>query len=61
MSMASIAIIGLTSVWVAEPHIHEEPVDSATDPTASSRSGDRYGTSADSGFGDARGDRKEYG
>ena len=44
MSVASIAITGSTSVWVAGLHIHEEPAGSATDPTASSRSGDRHET-----------------
>ena len=61
MSVASIAITGSTSVWVAGLHIHEEPAGSATDPTASSRSGDRHETNAGSGFGDAIGDRREYG
>ena len=59
--MASIAITGSTSVWVARLHIHEEPAGSAIDPTASSRSGDRHETSGGLGFGDVIGDRRVCG
>ncbi len=59
MSVESMAVTGSTSVGLVGLHIHGEPAGSATDPTASSRSGDRH--SDESGFGDAIGDRREYG
>ena len=61
MSVASMAVARLTSVGLVGLHIHTEPAGSATDPTASSRSGDRHETSGGSGFGDTIGDRREYG
>ena len=61
MSVASMAVAGSTSVGLLGLHIHAEPPRSAIDPTASSRSGDRHETSGGSGFGDAIGDRREYG
>ena len=61
MSVASMAVAGSTSVGLLGLHIHAEPAGSAIDPTASSRSGDRHETSGGSGFGDAIGDRREYG
>ena len=60
MSVASIAIIGSTFVGLIGLHIYAEPAGSVTDPTASSRSGDRYETSGGSGFSDVIGDRREY-
>ena len=56
-----MAVTGSTSVGLVGLHIHGELAGSATDPTASSRSADRHGTSDDSGFGDAIDDRREYG
>ena len=53
-----MAVTGSTSVGL---HIHGEPAGSIADPTASSRSGDRHETSGGLGFGDAIGDRREYG
>ena len=60
MLVASIAIAGSTSVGFFELHIYAEPAESVIDLTASSRSGDYYETSSDSGFGDVIGDRREY-
>ena len=56
--MASIAVIGLTSVGL---YIYREIAGSTADPTASSRSGDCYEPSSSLGFGDVIGDRREYG
>lgn len=61
MSVASMAVTGSTSVGLVGLHIHAEPAGSVTNPTAASRSGDRHETSGGSGFGDAIGDRREYG
>ncbi len=61
MSVKSMAVTGSTSVGLLELHIHGEPAGSTADPTASSRSGDCHETSGGSGFGDAIGDRREYG
>lgn len=59
MSVASMAVARSTSAGLVGLHIHAEPAGSATDPPVSSRSGDRH--SDESGFGDAIGDRREYG
>lgn len=61
MSVASMAATDSTSVGLVRLHIHGELAGSATDPTVSSRSGDRHKTSGGLGFGDAIGDRREYG
>lgn len=53
-----MAVTGSMSVGL---HIHGEPAGSASDPTASSRSGDRHETSGGSEFGDAIGNLREYG
>ena len=61
MSVASMAVARSTSVGLVGLHIHAEPAVSVTNPTAASRSGDRHETNGSSGFGDAIGDRREYG
>ena len=57
MSVASMAVADSTSVGIVGLHIHAEPAGSVTNPTTSSRSGDRHETSGGSGFGDAIEDR----
>ena len=59
MSVGSRAVTRSPSVGIVGLHIYEEPAGSASDSTASSRSGDRH--SDNSGFGDAISDRREYG
>ena len=51
--MASIAVIGLTSVGL---YIYREIAGSTVNPTASSRSGDYYELSSGLGFSDVIGD-----
>ena len=59
MSVGAMAVTRAPAVGIVGLHIHEEPAGSASDSTASSRSGDRH--SDNSGFGDAISDRREYG
>ena len=61
MSVKSMAVTGSMSVRLLGLHIHGKPAGSTADPTASSQSGDCHETRGGSGFGDAIGDRREYG
>ena len=58
--MASIAIARLISVGLIGLYIYTEPAGSTTNPTASSRSRERYETSSGLGFSEVIGDRREY-
>ena len=57
--MAFITIIDLTFVGLVGLHIYEELAEFITNPTAFSRSGDRYETRDNLGFNDVIDDKRE--